>query len=149
MRAPKPLTAMAGCLAIASALLTGGCGKHEREVAHDDILLVHGDSVLTLHDVVGRIPVGLASADSAALFRKIVAEWVENMVLTDIAKAKLPDYGEIESMVADYRNRLIVRSYLSMMRANGDHRVSEDSVRRFYETYRGEMLAMTVKQTSG
>lgn len=128
----------------ALAILSGGlqgCRRAEEVPMQDDVLLIMGDSALTMQEVVSRIPIGLSAPDSAAIFRKIVSGWIEGMVLTDMAKAKLPDFDEIERKVDDYRNRLIVMSYLAMMRSSSNHKVSEDSVRRFYETHRKDMLA--------
>ncbi len=125
---------------LSGLLALPGCREHREENTPADILLAHGDSLLTLQYVTGRIPVGISASDSIELFKKIVAGWVEDMVLTDMAKSKLPDYSEIQRMADDYRNRLIVMSYLKMMRANSPSNVREDSVRRFYEAYKEEML---------
>lgn len=127
-------------LALAMGVVEG-CGRAEEALTQDDVLLMMGDSTLTMEDVVSRIPIGLSAPDSAAIFRKIVSGWIEGMVLNDMAKAKLPDYEEIERKVDAYRNRLIVMSYLAMMRNSSNHKVSEDSVRKFYATHRQDMLA--------
>lgn len=118
-----------------------GCGKSEGSPEQDDVLLSMGDSVLTMRDVVRRIPVGISATDSAAIFERIVDTWIEGMVLTDMAKEKLPDLEQIEQQVNDYRNRLIVMSYLEKMRNNSGHKVHEDSVRKFYDRYHKEMLS--------
>ncbi len=118
-----------------------GCGKSDGSPEYDDVLLSMGDSVLTLNDVVSRIPVGISSTDSAAIFERIVDNWIEGMVLTDMAKEKLPDLPEIEQRVNDYRNRLIVMSYLEKMRNNAGQKVHDDSIRNFYEKYHKEMLS--------
>ena len=102
-----------------------------------------GDSVLMLSDVISRIPVGIDPADSAALFHKIVDNWVEGMVLTDLGKAKLPDMEKIERQVSSYRNRLIATEYLKKMREGKTFAVSEDSVRTFYDSHRSEMVTET------
>lgn len=130
---------IAGLLLITIAVFPG-CRNNREKPASEDILLSHGDSVLLLHDVTDRIPIGISASDSAELFKKIVAGWIEDMVLTDMAKSMLPDYREIQRQADAYRNRLIVMSYLNMMRAKTDSYISEDSIRKFYETYKTEML---------
>lgn len=127
-------------MTLSVGLLFSGCSKHSGDNLTDYVLLAHGDSVLLLNDVTSRIPVGISSVDSAELFKKIVSGWVEDMVLTDMAKSKLPDYNEIQRMADDYRNRLIVMSYLKMMRGNGDFQVSESKIREFYDSHKEEML---------
>lgn len=97
------------------ATLAAGCGGNQ-QVDDREILISMGDSVLTIQQVVSRIPVGLEAADSAALFGKIVDSWIEGMVLSELAREKLPDLPVIERKVADYRNRLITMEYLRRMR---------------------------------
>ncbi len=138
-RFPTPMKVMA---LAAFTLLAAGC--HKAPPPDDrDILISVGDSVLTLSDVVSRIPVGLESADSAALFHKIVDKWVEGMVLSQLAEEKLPQLPEIERKVADYRNRLITTEYLKRMREGKEVKVSPDSIRSFYEAHRSEFVAET------
>lgn len=65
------------------------------------------------------------------------------MVLTDMAKSKLPEIEEINRKVEDYRNRLIVAEYMRKMSAGKQIQVNPDSVRAFYERHRSEMVAET------
>lgn len=129
------------CLMISVGSVLQGCRKTESPLREDDILLIMGDSMLTMHDVIERIPVGLSASDSVELFDRLVKGWIENMVLLDLAREKLPDLDEIEQKVSAYRNRLIVMSYLAKVRSNSKHKVSEDSIRKFYARYHKEMLA--------
>ncbi len=130
-----------GASAMGLLFLAASCGGGHDDAAHDDILVAMGDSALTREDVVRRIPVGLSETDSAALFNRIVDSWIEGMVLSDMARQKLPDLEEIERKVEHYRNRLIVSDYLSRMRRSNSDQPSPDSVRSFYDAHRGEMLA--------
>ena len=124
-----------------SACMAIGCGRGGAEPDSDEALLIYGDSILTFKDVERRIPVGLSTEDSAALFKKIVASWAESMVLTDMARSKLNDFDEIERKVNDYRNRLIVMSYLSMMQSKSGNTADEAEVRKFYEANHTSMLS--------
>lgn len=129
------------CIVFAMAL--SSCGGGDSKPPAGDVLVAMGDSVLTLSDVVNRIPVGIDEADSVALFHKIVDNWVEGMVLADMASRKLTDLDRIEGMVAEYRNRLIVAEYLKKMRVGKEFKVSADSVRAFYEAHHSEMITET------
>lgn len=125
-------------------VLTGqGCGH--RDTAGDDpgILLVMNDSTLRMEDVTARIPVGLDPRDSAALFHEIVGEWIEGNVLRDMASQRIPDYTAIERKVEAYRNRLIVAEYMQLMRRGRDYKSNPDSVKRFYDLHRREMVTET------
>lgn len=129
------------CLVFAMAI--SSCGGDDSKSPAGDVLVAMGDSTLTLSDVVSRIPVGIDEADSVALFHKIVDNWIEGMVLADMARTKLSDLDRIESMVAEYRNRLIVAEYLKKMRVGKKFKVSSDSVRAFYDAHRAEMVTET------
>lgn len=129
-------------LALLSALLVlGGCGGRKAVTAGGkDVLLMVGDEILTVSDVESRIPPGIEHSDSVELFQLIVDNWIKTEVLSDLAESKLPDVGRIDSKVEDYRNRLIVAEYLKEMKKGKDFQVSDDSIRSFYERYKGEML---------
>lgn len=131
-----------GWLTVMSALLLlVGCAKKPQEQdVSVGVLLRAGDKVLTLDDVVRRIPVGIESSDSAAMFRRIVDNWVKTQVLSNLAERKLPDIADIENRVEEYRNRLIVSEYLNEMRKGKAFNISADSIRDFYNRYKGEML---------
>lgn len=126
---------------VSALLLFVGCGGGETLSQGDsDVLLRAGDDVLTMKDVVRNIPVGIEPADSAAMFHLIVENWVKSKVLSGLAERKLSDVVEIDARVADYRNRLIVAEYLQEMKKGKEFKVSQDSIREFYDRYKGEML---------
>lgn len=128
-------------LSLFVVMLAVSCGHSGKPAMHSDALVCIDDSVLTESWVVSRIPVGIEASDSIALFQNIVDKWIEGMVLTDMAKTKLPDMDEIDRKVNEYRNRLIVAEYLKKMRAGRQFRINPDSVRRFYDMHRSEMIS--------
>lgn len=134
-----------GRLTVLSALLLfAGCDDGGSvSTASDGVLLQCGEDVLTMQDVVGKIPVGMEPADSAALFQLIVDNWVKTKVLSNLAERKLPDLSEIDSKVADYRNLLIISEYIDEMKKGKDFKVSKDSIRHFYNRFKGNMLTET------
>ncbi|MDE6444771.1 MAG: hypothetical protein K2K64_10190 [Muribaculaceae bacterium] len=116
--------------------------KKEKEAPSEEaqvLLSVDGED-LTLSQVIDRIPVGIDPADSLALFEDIIDTWVSERVLTPLAESKLSNLEEIERKVSAYRSRLIVTEYLRQMRRSKSVKVSADSIRRFYDLHRGEML---------
>lgn len=119
------------------------CRKSDKIPADGPPLVIMGDSILRVEDVVRRIPVGIEKADSLELFRQIVDNWIETMVLKDMAQRKLPDLPEIERKVEQYRNRLIVMEYLSKMKERHPIKVDPDSVRIFYDNHKNEMISET------
>ncbi len=128
-------------IAFAFPLSCCSCGERKDKVEADsDVLLVSGESVLTLSDVVRRIPVGLEPADSAALFQLIIDNWIKTKVLSELAERKLPDVSRIENKVEEYRNRLIVSEYLKEMKKGKEFKINSDTIREFYNRYKAEML---------
>lgn len=126
---------------LSALLLFVGCGSDKTQSDSDrGVLLRAGDEVLTLTDVVRKMPVGMEASDSVAMFQLIVDNWVKSKVLSGLAGRKLPDLNKIESKVEDYRNRLIVAEYLNEMKKGKDFKISPDSIREFYDRYKGDML---------
>lgn len=133
-----------GSIALAASCLFCSCRhKGPAEDGGDDILLSIDGNTLSLHEVVNRIPVGIDPVDSLALFEDIVDSWVSEYVLSELAESKLPNYEEINRKVEAYRKRLIVNEYLRMMRESKEIHVSPDSLRRFYDLHKGELLTET------
>lgn len=129
-------------LAAVALLIIGGCRKKvsPKVEKEDRVLLTIQDENLTMEEVVNRIPVGIDPADSAALFKEIVDVWVAERILGELAQNQLPNIEEIDRKVASYRNRLIAREYLRQMRESREIKVPADSVRRFYDAHKGELL---------
>lgn len=129
-------------LATAALLITGGCRKKTTpaEESEERVLLTIDGEQLTMESVVSRIPVGIDPADSAALFKEIVDVWVSERILGKLAQRQLPNIEEIERKAASYRNRLIAREYLRQMRESKEIKVPSDSVRRFYDVHKSELL---------
>lgn len=142
MSIPIAILTKKGRLTLVSALLLFvGCGGKETMSQEDsDVLLRAGDEALTMKDVIRNIPVGIEPADSAAMFRQIVDNWVKSKVLSGLAERKLPDLTEIDNRVADFRNRLIVAEYLKEMKKGKAFKVSPDSIREFYDRNKQDML---------
>ncbi len=137
------LTAPIRSVALMAILLfmASACGGSDKpEVEEGDVLVVLDDTTLMLHDVLNCIPVGMDPQDSVAMFHSIVNNWVKTRVLTDLAESKLPDVRHIDRQVEAYRNRLIVAEYLKKMRDGKRFKISEDSVKAFYEAHKSELL---------
>lgn len=122
-------------------LATASCSSPAQDVSTDnEILVAVGDSCLTMEEVLLRIPRGLAPEDSAAMFNRIVDEWVRELVLVDFAKKNIPDMERIERMVEAYRNNLIVTSYLQSMSESNQSDVGESRIKQFYEANKANMV---------
>lgn len=108
-------------------------------VEAEEIVARVGDSTLNLIDVERRIPHGISSSDSIALFNSIVDGWVERLLLEDLGNENIEDMEHIDRMVDEYRRKLIVASYRRSLRASHRWTVSEDSIRRYYREHASEL----------
>lgn len=122
------------CMGLAS------CGGEKKSSLPDDVLIAVGDSVLTLHEVVSRIPVGLEPSDSVNLFNKIVDTWIQNLLLREVAEENLTDLSRIEAMVDEYRNQLIVSEYRRRIKEENVQAVPDDSIREYYRKFGDDMM---------
>lgn len=113
--------------------------KGEQQPAESEIIVEVGDTALTMTDVLRRIPKGLSPTDSIALFNSIVESWLDRILLDELGQENIDDMDQIERMVEEYRRKLIVASYRRTLRASHRWTVPEDSVRRYYASYKGQL----------
>ena len=59
----------------------------------------------------------------------IVDNWIRDLMLYGVAVKNVPDIDRIERLVNDYRNNLIIASYLRQMEESGEHIVREGDVK--------------------
>ncbi len=122
--------------------ILASCSRHKSNsdsTGQDaDILVMVGDSALTLRDVLVKIPSGLPSADSILLFQSIIDGWLERNLLTNLAEEKLDNLQEIEQMVEDYRKKLIIASYRRKLREGYKDGVKESEIKGYYNAHKNE-----------
>ena len=109
-----------------------------------NILVRVGKAKLTLAQLCKSIPAGLSPEDSTAMARQIINQWIDDKLITEVVAPTIPDIDEINRMTDEYRSRLIADSYRSRMyHKNGDLNISEDSLRSYYERFKGSLLLNT------
>lgn len=127
-------------LIVGVLVVMSGCRKNKvTESQAEDILVVVNDSALRLQDVIIRIPIGLTPEDSTRLFHAIVNSWIDDRLLESVAVENIDDMDRIESLVSDYRRKLIVEAYKRKVYQTTPVKVSEDSLKRYYRAHEDEM----------
>lgn len=124
-------------------LLLWSCTRENEDTAtgeKDPVVAEIGDSCLLRHDVVRRIPGGLPPADSAAMFEAIVNAWTDRLLLREFATENIGDLARIETMVDEYRTRLIINAYRKSMREKEVPEISSDSIRNHYESHADDYI---------
>lgn len=70
-----------------------------------------GTKVLYLSDLEKNIPAGTSSEDSIIISEYFVRNWINDILLYDVASKNIKEKENIESLVEDYRKSLIIYQY--------------------------------------
>ena len=118
-----------GCLAMTSC-----DGLSDRNV-----IARVGDNTLTRVEVEMQIPLGKTGEDSLAFAREYINQWVERQLFMQQGLKNLPNIGELEAQVSDYRTRLISQAYETQILSERVGQVSDKECEMFWEKHRLEM----------
>jgi hypothetical protein len=127
-------------IAISLMMLFGCKNSNSTGKQESDDLLSYGDSTLTLQTVLASIPPGLDPADSIRLFNSIVDNWLQDMLLEDVASEEIADIEKINRMVKDYRRRLIITEYKRRLGSRAPGAVKDDEIRKYYDIHSSEFI---------
>ncbi len=118
-----------------------GCSREGKDTAATDgyIVAQYRDSVLLLPDIIRQLPSGITEADSAALIKKIADQWIEGLLIEDLAAGQIDDMDRINSLTEMYRRSLIADSYRRKMRQTGVQPVDMNKVKAYYRSHLGEL----------
>lgn len=124
----------------AALLAASACARHESDAAiGSDIVAQYRDTVLRVSDVVRQIPPGISPADSLAMTRKIIDQWIDGFLIEDLAASQIDDMDRIDELTQTYRRSLISESYRRKMRASGVQPVDKERVREYYRRHRADL----------
>lgn len=121
--------------------LAMGCGrgKDAGEVSDSDIVAQYRDSVLRFSDIIRKLPPGISEEDSTTMIRKIADQWIEGLIIEDLASNQIDDMERINALTEDYRRSLIADSYRRKMRQNGVQPVDKEGVKDYYRKHSKEL----------
>jgi len=88
-------------------------------------------------DLAGIVPAGLPYADSAALVKRYVNNWVKNKLMLAQAERNLTESQmDFEKQLDDYRSSLVIFRYESLLIDQElDTVVSDDEIRQYYQSH--------------
>lgn len=112
----------------ASAAILTACQQNE-----SNILAQVGEEMLTVNDVLIRMPLTCTGDDSVNFVQRSVNQWINEQLLYQQGLRSLPDLEQIEREVAQYRRDLIARTYQAERMAIYNKEVSEAECAEFYE----------------
>lgn len=129
---------------VVSNLLVTSCGGSSQSVTPEaGLLVVLGTDTLRENDLERLTPAGLTGADSVRARLTAINDWLSDRLLESLAEDNLPeeDLQRINGLVSEYRLGLLVDTYRRRGAESYGGGVPEDSVRAWYDTHKGEMVA--------
>jgi hypothetical protein len=115
-------------------LLTGSC-ENTRFNNSETVLARVNDTYLYASNLAGLVPEGVSTADSLAICRNYVDNWVKNQLLLSHAEKNLTDaQKDFSRQLEDYRNSLIIYKYeTELIRQSLDTVISDEEIEGYYE----------------
>jgi hypothetical protein len=113
---------------LVSACKNAGFNNSETELAR-----VH-DTYLYASNLEGLVPPGTSVADSLAICRNYIDNWIKNQLILSHAEKNLTDIQkDFKRQLEDYRNSLIIYKYESeLIRQSLDTLVSDEEIEEYY-----------------
>jgi len=128
---PGKIKGLISFLVTAGMLL--GCTAKEVKVPEKPLARVL-DRYLYNSDIVGVIPPGMPTDDSAAIARDFIEKWVRSQLILNKAELNLTDEEKnVEQQIDNYRSSLLIYAYeQSYLRQNLDTAVSDKEIENYY-----------------
>ena len=85
-------------------------------------------------DLQSVLPGGLSKDDSLLFAEHYIRNWVEDILLYDKAQSNIPNNGEIDKLVENYRKALIMHTYQqALIHQRLSEEISEQDLTEYYE----------------
>lgn len=121
-----------GLLLISLLFCVSCTDKHDHK-GQTPLVEVDGN-FLYKEDLQAVFPAGLSKDDSLLFAEHYIRSWVEDVLLFNQAQSNIPDNGEIDKLVANYRKALIMHTYqqeLISQKLSGE--IPEQEIADYYE----------------
>ncbi len=115
-------------------LLIGSC-KNTGFTNSETVLARVYDSYLYASNLEGLVPAGVSAADSLAICRNYVGNWIKNQLILSQAEKNLTDaQKDFTRQLEDYRNSLIIYEYeTELIRQSLDTIISDEEIEKYYQ----------------
>lgn len=120
-------------LLLISLLFCVSCTDKHDHKGQTPLVEVDGN-FLYKEDLQAVFPAGLSKDDSLLFAEHYIRSWVEDVLLFNQAQSNIPDNGEIDKLVANYRKALIMHTYqqeLISQKLSGE--IPEQEIADYYE----------------
>ena len=121
------------CFGLLIFLLCAACSERHDHKGRTPLVELDGN-FLYREDLQSVLPAGLSKDDSLLFAEHYIRNWVEDILLYDKAQSNIPNNGEIDKLVENYRKALIMHTYqqalITSAAIRGDFRTRLDGVLR-------------------
>lgn len=124
------------CLVILTILVCVACSEQYDHKGKTPILELDGN-YLYQEDLKAALPSKLSADDSLLFAQHFIRNWVEDVLLYEKAESNIPDNGEIERLVGNYRKALIMHTYQqALIHQKLSNEISEQELMEYYENHK-------------
>ena len=97
------------CFGLLIFLLCAACSEQHDHKGRTPLVELDGN-FLYREDLQSVLPAGLSKDDSLLFAEHYIRNWVEDILLYDKAQSNIPNNGEIDKLVENYRKALIMHT---------------------------------------
>ena len=99
------------CFGLLIFLLCAACSEQHDHKGRTPLVELDGN-FLYREDLQSVLPAGLSKDDSLLFAEHYIRNWVEDILLYDKAQSNIPNNGEIDKLVENYRKALIMHMWM-------------------------------------
>ena len=123
------------CLGLLILLVCGSCKEQHDHGGRTPLVQLDGN-FLYHEDLQAVLPAGLSKDDSLLFAEHYIRNWAEEVLLYEKAKSNIPNSGEIDKLVENYRKALIMHTYQqALMNQTLSKEISETELTDYYEKH--------------
>lgn len=121
------------CFGLFIILLCAACSEQYDHKGRTPLVELDGN-FLYREDLQSVLPAGLSKDDSLLFAEHYIRNWVEDVLLYDKAQSNIPNNGEIDKLVENYRKALIMHTYQqALIHQQLSEEISEQDLTEYYE----------------
>lgn len=121
------------CFGLLIFLLCAACSEWHDHKGRTPLVELDGN-FLYREDLQSVLPTGLSKDDSLLFAEHYIRNWVEDILLYDKAQSNIPNNGEIDKLVENYRKALIMHTYQqALIHQRLSEEISEQDLTEYYE----------------
>lgn len=120
-------------LGLLSILFCAACSEQHNHKGKTPLVELDGN-FLYREDLHSALPARLSKDDSLLFAEHYIRNWVEDILLYEKAQSNIPDNGEIDKLVENYRKALIMHTYQqALIHQRLSNEISEQELTEYYE----------------